>query len=79
MTVELPADVEKELRDLAEVRSREVPELVEEAIRQYLEAESITDVSAADVAEAQIRMTGELRDISEWKGDAGETRRDLVG
>jgi predicted transcriptional regulator len=79
MTVELPAGVEKELRDLAEVRSREVPELVEEAIRQYLEAESITDVSAADVAEAQIRMTGELRDISEWKGDAGETRRDLVG
>ena len=79
MTVELPAGVEKELRNLAEVRSREVPELVEEAIRQYLEAESITDVSAADVAEAQIRMTGELRDISEWKGDAGETRRDLVG
>jgi hypothetical protein len=38
MTFELPASVERELRDLAEVRSREVPELVEEAVRQYLEA-----------------------------------------
>lgn len=37
MTLELPANVERKLRDLAEVRSREVPELVEEAVLQYLE------------------------------------------
>ncbi|HEX5720793.1 MAG TPA: hypothetical protein VF179_31855 [Thermoanaerobaculia bacterium] len=74
MTVELPAGVEKELRNLAEVRSREVPELVAEAIRQYLEAESITDVSAADVAEAQIRMTDELRGISDKPYDRGWNR-----
>ena len=79
MTFELPARVEKELRDLAAVRSREVKDLVEEAIRLYLEAASITDVSAADVAEAQMKLTGELRGISEWRGDVGETRRDLVG
>ncbi|HWM94524.1 MAG TPA: hypothetical protein VN493_27460 [Thermoanaerobaculia bacterium] len=79
MTFELPASVEKELRDLATVRSREVEEIVEEAIRFYLEAASITDVSSVDVAEAQMKLTGELRGISEWTGDVGETRRDLVG
>jgi hypothetical protein len=44
MTFELPASVERKLRDLAEVRSRQVPELVEEAVLQYLEG-------AADVSE----------------------------
>ena len=53
MTFELPASVEKELRDLAEVRSRKVPELVEEAVRQYLEGAS------ADV--------GELRGRGSWE------------
>lgn len=45
MTVELPASVEKELRELAEVRSREIPELVEEAVRQYLEGASGAEMS----------------------------------
>lgn len=43
MTFELPASVEKELRDLAEVRSRQVPELVEEAVWQYLEGASVSE------------------------------------
>ena len=50
MTFELPANVEKELRDLAEVQSREVPELVEEAVRQYLE-----DASAAEMSERRVQ------------------------
>ena len=45
MTFKLPASVEKELRDLAEVRSRQIPELVEEAVRQYLEGASVADAS----------------------------------
>jgi len=45
MTFELPASVEKELRELAEVRSREIPELVEEAVRQYLEGASGAEMS----------------------------------
>jgi hypothetical protein len=44
MTFELPTSIERELRELAEIRSRQVPELVEEAVRQYLEG-------AADVSE----------------------------
>jgi len=45
MTFELPPSVEGKLRDLAEVRSRQVPELVGEAIRQYLEGVSAEDLS----------------------------------
>lgn len=45
MTFDLPTSVERKLRDLAEVRSRKVPELVEEAVRQYLEGASAADVS----------------------------------
>ncbi|MEA2559007.1 MAG: hypothetical protein QOH06_511 [Acidobacteriota bacterium] len=44
MTFELPASLERKLRDLAEVRSRQVPDLVEEAVRQYLEGASTSDV-----------------------------------
>jgi hypothetical protein len=44
MIFELPPSVEGKLRDLAEVRSRQVPELVEEAVRQYLEGASVADV-----------------------------------
>jgi hypothetical protein len=52
MTFELPPSVEGKLRDLAEVRSRQVPELVEEAVRQYLEG-------AADVSEQRGRGSWE--------------------
>lgn len=45
MTFELPPSVEGKLRDLAEVRSRQVPELVEEAVLQYLEGASTANAS----------------------------------
>lgn len=67
MTIELTARVEKELRDLAGTQSREISELVEEAIRQYLEAAAITDLEAAEVAEAQVKMAGEFRGVPGWK------------
>jgi len=68
MTIELPASVEKELHDLAVTQSRDIGELVAEAVRQYLEATAITDLDADEVAEAQVTLVGELRGIHEWKG-----------
>ena len=41
--------------------------LVEEAVRQYLEAAAITDVDAGEVAETQDALLVELPDISDWK------------
>lgn len=44
MTIELPATLERELRDLAEVQGRDMGEIVEEAVRLYLEASAVTDL-----------------------------------
>ena len=68
MTVELSGKVEEELRDLAVSQGREVGALVEEAVREYLEAAAITDLDAAEVAETQVALVGELRGVPEWKG-----------
>jgi predicted transcriptional regulator len=68
MTIELPVSIEKDLRNLALVQSRDIRDLVEEAVRQYLEATAITDLDAEDVAETQVALVGELREISAWKG-----------
>jgi predicted transcriptional regulator len=63
MTVELPRTVEEELRALAVRQGRDVVRLIEEAVRDYLEAAAITDVDEAAVAEVQVRLVGELRGI----------------
>ncbi len=67
MTIELSAIVERELRDLAVTQSRDVGEIVEEAVRQYLEASAITDLGVSDIAEAQVKLLRELQDVPEWK------------
>lgn len=40
MTIDLPASLEKELERLAVMQGRDIGELVEEALRQYIEAAS---------------------------------------
>ena len=67
MTIEFTGVVEEQLRDLALRQGRDMRVLVEEAVREYLEAEAITDVSAADVGESQITLAAELRGVPEWK------------
>jgi predicted transcriptional regulator len=70
VSIELPGSVEELLRTLAARQGRDVRVLVEEAIRQYLEAAAITDLDVNDVAEAQAALLGELPHIRDWK--AGE-------
>ena len=67
MTIELPRSVEEPLRDLARRQDREVGALVEDAVRQYLEAAAITDLEPAEVAESQAALVGELSGIPAWK------------
>jgi len=63
VSIELPGSVEEQLRTLAARQGRDVRALVEEAIRQYLEAAAITDVDANDIAEAQAALLRELPNI----------------
>jgi predicted transcriptional regulator len=68
MTIELSARVEEQLRDLALRQGRDIGVLLEEAVREYLEAAAITDLNAGEVAETQVVLLGELRGVPEWKG-----------
>jgi predicted transcriptional regulator len=68
MTIELPASIEKELHNLAVQQHRQVGDLVEEAVRHYIEAVAITDLDAEDIVRAQAALASELR-IDEWKAE----------
>lgn len=69
MTIELPRVIEEQLRDLAKRQNRDIAELIEDAIRQYLEAAGITDLDPNQVAETQAKLLIELPPISEWEVD----------
>lgn len=64
MTIEVASKTEKELRHMAEERGKPVDQLVEEAIRQYLDSAAITDLDNAEVAETQMKLAPELADAS---------------
>jgi predicted DNA-binding protein len=69
VSIDLPGSVEEQLRDLAAKQGRDIRSLVEEAIRQYLDAAAITDLDATQVAETQIALLDELPAVSDWKAD----------
>lgn len=71
MTIELPASVEAPLRALARREKRNIEALVEEAVRMFLDTAAITDLDAADVAETQLALIGELRGIEPWEDGNG--------
>jgi predicted transcriptional regulator len=69
MTVHLSGSLEGELERLARVRGQGIEALVEEAVRQYLDAAAITDLSPDDLAQTQAAMAGELEALSAWPQD----------
>jgi predicted transcriptional regulator len=69
MTIDLPSVVEQQLRDLAKRQNRDIAELIEDAIRQYLEAAAITDVDPNHVGETQAEVLRELFPIAKWETD----------
>jgi predicted transcriptional regulator len=69
MTIDLPSVVQKQLRDLAKRQNRDIAELIEDAVRQYLEAAAITDVDPNQVAETQAQLLSELPPVSKWEAD----------
>lgn len=71
MTIDLPSVVEDQLRDLAKRQNRDIAELIEDAVRQYLVASAITDVDPNQVAETQAELLSELPPISKWEVDDG--------
>ena len=69
MAIDLPGNVEEQLRNLAAKQGRDVPTLVEEAVRQYLDFTAITDLDASDVGDTQTALLDELATLPDWKAD----------
>lgn len=59
MTVDISQDLFEALRKQAQAEGREFAEIVNDAVREYLVAASITDVSAEQIGETQLAMTHE--------------------
>ncbi len=66
MTIQLPANLENELRQLAQERRRDLQDLVQDAIRQFIDASAITDLDSVDVAQCQIELADELPAVEDW-------------
>jgi hypothetical protein len=73
MTVHLSGCIEDEIRRLAGLRGQGVDAIVEEAVRQYLDAMAITDVAGADLAATQIKLLDELTQPEAWPEGGGPT------
>jgi hypothetical protein len=79
MTIDLPSIVEGQLRDLAKRQNRDIAELIEDAVRQYLEAAAITDVDPNQVAETRQNCFVNCPLYPSGKLTTREAWRDLVG
>lgn len=69
MTLEVPSTVEEELRKLAAQRGQEMHVVLEDAIRYYLQATSVTDVHGDDIAQTQMALATELQGVSPWNDE----------
>ena len=56
------------LQELARQRGVDVQRLLDEAVLQFVESASITDLTPDDVARTQEAMLGEI-EIGDWDGD----------
>ncbi len=68
MTIQLQPELENEVRRLADERGRDVQAIVSEAVRQYIEAAAITDVTPEQVGQMQEAIVPEMSDIEGWEG-----------
>ena len=79
MVIQMDVQTEQELRRLAGRQARALAEVVEAALRSYIEAEAITDIESADVAATQSALVSELTDIDGQQQAAEEPGADAQG
>lgn len=74
MVVNLTHNIELQLRRLAEQQGRPLADLLEDAVREYIAAAAITDLTQEQVAETQMALSGELDPLPPYnslEGDIG--------
>lgn len=63
MVIQVDDRMEQELRRLARHQGRALADVVEAALRSYIETEAITDIESADIAATQLALVSELPEI----------------
>lgn len=63
MVIQVDDRMEQELRRLAGHQGRTLADVVEAALRSYIETEAITDIESADIAVTQLALLSELPEI----------------
>ncbi|NLX14663.1 MAG: hypothetical protein GXY44_13560 [Phycisphaerales bacterium] len=66
MVIQISPCLENELRRVASQRAQALDDIVAEAVRQYLDAAAITEVTPEDITATQEALLGELDDQPEW-------------
>jgi hypothetical protein len=68
MVIQVGDQIEQELRRPAGHQGRALADVVEAALRSYIEAEAITDIESTDIAATQLALLSELPEIegAEW-------------
>ncbi len=69
MTVNLSDNLIESLRKLADAQGRDMNVIVDEAVREYLVASSITDVTPEQVAATQLGLIPELGGVEPYEPD----------
>lgn len=67
MTVHLSDNLLESLRKLADAQGREMDVIVDEAVREYLVASSITDVTPEEIAATQLELIPELERMEPYR------------
>ena len=79
MVIQVDERIEQELRRLAGYQGRALADVVEAALRSYIDAEAITDLEPSDIAAAQIALLSELTDIAAQQVVEEESGTDAQG
>ena len=68
MVIQVDDRMEQELRRLAGHQGRALADVVEAALRSYIESEAITVIEFADIAATQLALLSELPEIEGAEG-----------
>ena len=79
MVIQVGDQIEQELRRLAGHQGRALADVVEAALRSYIETEAITDIESADIAATQLALLPELPEIEGAEGGFPNARGRCAG
>jgi hypothetical protein len=71
MHVELDADLERRLNEAAQVRSLTVPELVEQVLKNYLDAAADDPLTWVRTTQERLSQVWPVEDFSDWRPPHG--------